>query len=165
MMLPFAAEPLIAGQESRLTSTGSSWLQIVVRLKPGQSLEQANAALRTVQSQIVETSSVGRQRSEPLTLVSAATGNSALRRRFETPLFAMVVAVGLVRSSRAPTSPACCSRGRCHDAASSACVWRWGAHAGGSRVCSSSKAWSWPRPERRSGWYSRSGAVRSWCSS
>jgi ABC-type antimicrobial peptide transport system permease subunit len=32
----------------------------------------------------------------PLTLAPAATGNSSLRRRFERPLFAMVVAVGLV---------------------------------------------------------------------
>jgi predicted permease len=96
VMLPFAAEPLIRGHESRLASAGSSWLQIMVRLNPGQSLEQANAALRTVQPQIVETATVSRQRSEPLTLVSAATGNSSLRGRFETPLFAMVVAVGLV---------------------------------------------------------------------
>jgi len=96
VMLPFAAEPLIRGQESRLASVGSSWLQIMVRLKPGQSLEQASAALRTVQAQIVETATISRQRSEPLTLVSAATGRSSLRRSFETPLFAMVVAVGLV---------------------------------------------------------------------
>jgi putative ABC transport system permease protein len=96
VMLPFAAEPIIAGQESRLASAGSSWLQIIVRLNPGQSLEQANAALRTMQPQIVETATVSRHRTEPLTLVSAANGNSSLRRRFETPLFAMVVAVGLV---------------------------------------------------------------------
>ena len=96
VMLPFAAEPLIRGQESWLARAGSTWLQIMVRLKPGQSLEQANAVLRTVQPQIVETSSMSRQRNEPLTLVSAATGNSSLRTRFETPLFAMVVAVGLV---------------------------------------------------------------------
>jgi putative ABC transport system permease protein len=96
VMLPFAAEPLVQGKESRLASGGSTWLQIMVRLKPGHSLEQANAALRTVQSQIVESATVSRQRNEPLTLASAATGNSALRTRFQTPLFAMVVAVGLV---------------------------------------------------------------------
>jgi predicted permease len=96
VMVPFAAEPLIAGEESRLFRAGSSWLHIMARLKPQQSLDQANAALRAVQHQIVETSSVSRQRSEPLTLVSAATGNSLLRTRFETPLSAMVVAAGLV---------------------------------------------------------------------
>jgi predicted permease len=93
VMLPFAAEPLIRRQESRLGSKGSWWLEIIVRLKPGQSVDQANAALRVLQPQMVEGAS---RRIEPFTLVSAATGNSSLRTRFETPLFAMVVAVGLV---------------------------------------------------------------------
>ena len=96
VMLPFAAEPLIRGQESRLASAGTTWLQIMVRLKPGQRLEQTNAALRAAQPQIVETAQLALRRSEPLTLVPAATGNSSLRTRFETPLVAMVVAVGLV---------------------------------------------------------------------
>jgi putative ABC transport system permease protein len=96
VMLPFAAEPLIKVQESWLSDRGSSWLQIIARLKPGQDLERANAALRSMQPQIVESSTRSVQRSEPLTLAPAATGNSSLRRRFETPLFAMVVAVGLV---------------------------------------------------------------------
>jgi predicted permease len=93
VMVPFAAEPLIRGPESRLADKGSWWLQIMVRLKPGQSLEQANAALRVLQAQITEGAS---RRLQPFTLVAAATGNSSLRRRFETPLLAMVVAVGLV---------------------------------------------------------------------
>ena len=93
VMLPFAAEPLIRGPESRLTAKSSWWLQIMVRLKPGQSLEQANAALRVLQAQITEGAS---RQLQPFTLVAAATGNSSLRRRFETPLLAMVVAVGLV---------------------------------------------------------------------
>ena len=67
----------------------------MVRLKPGQGLEQANAALRAAQPQIIEGATWARA-SEPLTLAPAATGNSSLRTRFETPLFAMVVAVGLV---------------------------------------------------------------------
>jgi predicted permease len=94
VMLPFAAEPLIRGQESRLASKGSWWLQIMVRLKPGLGIEQANAALRVAQPQITEGAT--RTLREPLTLAPAATGNSSLRTRFETPLFAMVVAVGLV---------------------------------------------------------------------
>jgi putative ABC transport system permease protein len=94
VMLPFATEPLIRGQESRLASRGSWWLQVMVRLKSGQSIEQANAALRVAQPQIIEGAS--RTLSEPLTLAPAATGNSPLRTRFETPLLAMVVAVGLV---------------------------------------------------------------------
>jgi putative ABC transport system permease protein len=93
VMVPFAVEPLIRLQESRLAAKGSWWLQIMVRLKPGQGLEQANAALRVIQPQITEGAS---RQLPPFTLAAAATGNSSLRRRFETPLLAMVVAVGLV---------------------------------------------------------------------
>ena len=93
VMLPFAAEPLIRGPESRLAAKGSWWLQIMARLKPGQSLEQANAAFRVIQVQITEGAS---RQIQPFTLMPAATGNSSLRNRFERPLLAMVVAVGLV---------------------------------------------------------------------
>jgi predicted permease len=93
VMVPFTAEPLIRRQESRLAAKDSWWLQIIVRLKPGQSVDQANTALRVHQPQMIEGAT---RRIDPFTLVSAATGNSVLRRRFETPLFAMVVAVALV---------------------------------------------------------------------
>ncbi len=103
VLLPFAAEPLIRGQESWLALVDSSWLQIMVRLKSGQSLEGANAALRGVQPQIRAATVTGvvgpraaRYLTRPLTLALAATGNSSLRREFVTPLFAMVVAVGLL---------------------------------------------------------------------
>jgi putative ABC transport system permease protein len=93
LMVPFAAEPLIGGKETRLAAKNSWWLQIMLRLKPGQGLEQTNAALRAAQPQIT----AGASRTiEPLTLAPAANGSSLLRRRFETPLFAMVVAVALV---------------------------------------------------------------------
>jgi putative ABC transport system permease protein len=93
VMLPFAAEPLIRGRESRLAAKGSWWLQIMARLKPGQSLDQANAALRVIQTRITEGAS---RQLQPFTLAPAGTGNSSLRNRFERPLLAMVVAVGLV---------------------------------------------------------------------
>ena len=93
VMLPFAAEPLIRPRESRLAEKGSWWLQIMVRLKAGQGLEQSSAALRVLQAQITEGAS---RQLQPFTLVAAATGNSSLRSRFEAPLLAMVVAVGLV---------------------------------------------------------------------
>jgi putative ABC transport system permease protein len=103
VMLPFAAEPLIRGQESWLAEVGSSWVEMMVRLKLGQNLEQANAVLRGVQPQIRAATVAGvsgpraaRYLTRPLTLVDAATGKSSLRGEFETPLFAMVVAVGLL---------------------------------------------------------------------
>jgi putative ABC transport system permease protein len=104
VMIPFAAEPLIRGRESRLTSLGSWWLEIMVRLKPGQSVEQANAALRTAQPQIRAATLAGSQQREtptrylvrPLTLAPAATGNSRLRTQAAAPLAVMVAAVALV---------------------------------------------------------------------
>jgi predicted permease len=105
VMLPFAAEPLLQGAASVLPSVGSSWLEIMVRLKPGQTVEHANVALRSVQPQIraavlpglrADPGYAARYLRHPLTLEPAAAGASRLRRQFETPLFAMVLAVGLV---------------------------------------------------------------------
>jgi putative ABC transport system permease protein len=105
VMLPFSAEPLLQGRESRLPTVGQSWLEIMVRLKPGQTIAHANTALRSVQPQIraavlpglrANPAFAARYLTDPLTLVPAAAGHSRLRTQFETPLFAMVVAVGLV---------------------------------------------------------------------
>ena len=105
VVLPLAAEPLLQGRDSALPTVGKSWLEIMVRLKPGRTIEHANAALRGVQSQIRDAVLPGlrgspafaaRYLADPLTLVPAAAGASRLRRQFGTPLFAMVVAVGLV---------------------------------------------------------------------
>ena len=105
VVLPFAAEPLLEGRDSALPKTGRSWLEIMIRLKPGQTIDHANARLRRVQSQIRDAVLPGlrgspafaaRYLTDPLTLAPAATGASRLRREFGSPLFAMVVAVGLV---------------------------------------------------------------------
>jgi putative ABC transport system permease protein len=105
VMLPFAAGPILQGRESVLEIVGQSWLEIMVRLKPGQTIEHANAALRSVQPQIRaavvprligDPAFAARYLTHPLTLETAAAGASRLRRQFETPLFAMIVAVGLV---------------------------------------------------------------------
>jgi len=52
VVLPFAAEPVLQGRDSALPTVGRSWLEIMVRLKPGQTIEHATAALRSVQPQI-----------------------------------------------------------------------------------------------------------------
>jgi putative ABC transport system permease protein len=105
VMLPFAAEPLLQGRDSALPRVGRSWLEMMVRLKPGQTIEHANTALRTVQPQIraavlpglrANPAFAARYLTDPLSLAPAAAGASRLRTQFGTPLFAMVVAVGLV---------------------------------------------------------------------
>ncbi len=105
VMLPFSGEPLLEGRESSLTLVGRSWLDMMVRFKRGQTIDRANAALRGVQPQIraavlpglrADPAFAARYLASPLTLAPAATGVSGLRRRFETPLLVLVVAVGLV---------------------------------------------------------------------
>jgi predicted permease len=76
----------------------------MARLRPGQTAETATAALRGVQPQIREATVPDRWRpqdradylKEGLTLVPAATGLSSLRRRYQQPLVAIMVVVGLV---------------------------------------------------------------------
>jgi putative ABC transport system permease protein len=105
VIVPFAAEPLLQGRESVLKVVGQSWLEIMVRLKPGQTIERANTALRGVQPQIRAAVMPGFREDSPfarryltssLTLAPAAAGASRLRRQVATPLSAMVVAVALV---------------------------------------------------------------------
>src|SRR5262245_986289 len=103
VMIPFATEPLIRGKETTLEARSTWWLDIMARTKPGQTAEQATAALRAVQPQIREAtmppwSADMRQRylSEAFTLVPASNGSSPVGDRYETPLYAMMAVVGLV---------------------------------------------------------------------
>ncbi len=99
VVIPFAAEPTLRGADSMLGHRTAWWLEIMGRLKPEATLDQADAALRMLQSAIRTAALPPRPESfldEPLTLVPAATGRSPLRRRFETPLRAMLATVGAV---------------------------------------------------------------------
>ena len=110
--LPLNANQLIRGKDSDI-DRGSVWLHIMVRLKPGQSAEAATSLLRSVQPQIREAlvpatlppeaqDPALRQLADqvflknPFTLVPASMGTSQLRRRYERPLLATLVIVGLV---------------------------------------------------------------------
>ena len=104
VMIPFATEPLIRGRESALEGRSTWWLDIMARTKPGQTAEQATAALRAVQPQIREATmptqfpAEMRQRylSEGFTLVRASNGSSPVGNRYQAPLYAMMAVVGLV---------------------------------------------------------------------
>ena len=103
VMIPFATEPLIRGKESNLEGRSTWWLDIMARTKPGQTAEQATAALRAVQPQIREATmpqwpAEMRQRylSEAFALVPASNGSSPVGDRYEAPLYAMLAVVGLV---------------------------------------------------------------------
>jgi predicted permease len=105
VVLPMGAEPLVRGKESTLDQRDYWWLSVMVRLKPGQSIDAATEALRGVQPQIRRaTLPVGewpaqdleKYLSEKFTLVPAATGDSSIRTRYGRPLLTVMVVVVLV---------------------------------------------------------------------
>jgi predicted permease len=104
LVVPMAAERLIRGSDSMLDNRAAWWLQIMLRLRPGQTLEQAAGRLAAVQPQIRHATmppqyppdARDRYLQEPLRLVPAANGDSGLRSRFQQPLTAMLIVVGAV---------------------------------------------------------------------
>ena len=98
--LPLAAEALIRGAESRLDERSASWLDIMVRLHPGQTLDDAAAALNGVREDIRAATIPARLLSRPsayldgtFSVVDASTGQSALRSRFASPLIIVTIIV------------------------------------------------------------------------
>jgi predicted permease len=104
VVIPIGTEPLVRGKESSLDQRSYWWLNVMARLRPGQTVESAIAALRAVQPQIREATlpqnwqphHLTQYLNQPLTLTPAATGASGLRRRYQRPLLTILVVVGLV---------------------------------------------------------------------
>jgi putative ABC transport system permease protein len=96
--IPIGTESITRGGESWLAERSSWWLSIMARLKPGQSLDAANAALRAAQSAIRDATAPGFNNyiPEPFTLAPAATSKSALRRHYERPLIVVLTIAALV---------------------------------------------------------------------
>ena len=91
-------------RDSSLESRSYSWLNVMLRLKEGQDIQQAQATLQGVQSQIRNETLPNDWRPKDLdgylregfSLQAAATGGSALRERYRRPLTTIMVVVGLV---------------------------------------------------------------------
>jgi putative ABC transport system permease protein len=104
LFLPLASEATIRGRESALDERSNWWLQMVARLEPDQSIEQAAAALNVARPAIREATMPADERpdfrarylNDPIALFPAATGVSPLRTRFEQPLAIILVVVGAV---------------------------------------------------------------------
>ena len=102
--IPIGTEPLVRGKESSLDRRSNWWLGIMLRLKPGQTIESATASLRGIQPQVREVTIPQdwpeeykkTYLNEGFTLIPAATGSSGLRRRYQQPLTAIMVVVALV---------------------------------------------------------------------
>ena len=102
VVIPIGTEPLVRGKESALDQRSWWWLTVMARLKPEQSIEAANAAIRGVEPQLREATMPDwpdartEYLKEKFTMVPAATGNSGLRSRYERPLLTVLVVVALV---------------------------------------------------------------------
>jgi putative ABC transport system permease protein len=104
LFLPLSSEAAIRGPESALDGRSSWWLEVMVRLRDGQSFDAAALALNGVRGAIRESTvpldaSAERRAqflSEPFMLVPAATGVSPLRDRFAQPLTIIMCVVASV---------------------------------------------------------------------
>jgi predicted permease len=103
--VPLAAEPLIRGEhESAMDQRSWWWLRVVARLKPGDTIERAEAALRGIQPQMREATIPTNYRpqdipsylNEPFALRDAANGPNGLGRQYRDPLNILMAVVALV---------------------------------------------------------------------
>src|SRR5439155_23120936 len=102
--VPIAAEALIRGADTLLDRRTPWWLTVIVRLRPGQSIERATAVLRAIQPAVRDAAMphelpLRAQEAflkSPLTLIDAAAGTSQLRGRYERPLVVVFGVVALV---------------------------------------------------------------------
>lgn len=104
VMLPIAAKPALDRDELALDRRTHWWASIGARLARGQTLEQAQAALRALQPAIREATvpegyspeAAAEYFSSPIELVPAATGTSTLRTQYRPALVAVSSVAALV---------------------------------------------------------------------
>jgi predicted permease len=109
-IVPIANEPLVRRNDSFLDNSGTTFLTIIARLRPDQTIETATAGLRRVQPEIREATlgdigrfgsqgSVDRYLRTPFVLANGATGYAGardLRAAYEKPLLTIMVVVALL---------------------------------------------------------------------
>ncbi len=96
--LPLGTEPAIAGKNAALLRARTYTLLVMLRLRPGQSIESATQTLRGLQTDIVAPDAPGFVK-EPFTLVPAAGGTStpaSAQQVYRQPLLIMLAGVALV---------------------------------------------------------------------
>jgi predicted permease len=102
VIVPLGTEALVKGTDSNLDGRSSWWLNVIARLKDGQTIDAAAAALRAAQPEIRRATQPSdyppgvQYLSDPITLTSAANGRSALRERYTRPLGIVMGVVGAV---------------------------------------------------------------------
>jgi putative ABC transport system permease protein len=103
--VPICSDPMFwEPGKGHIPKRDAWWLSFMGRLKPGLTMERAEAQIRTISPQIMEDSLPPTYRPDgakkylanKLTLTSGATGVSQLRRQYEDPLWILLATTGLV---------------------------------------------------------------------
>lgn len=102
--VPVCIEPIVSPRNNRLTIRHAWWLASIGRLKPGWTVERANAQIAAVTPAILQetippvydSDTVKKYLEYKLGVFSASTGFSSLRRDSETPLYLLLGISGLV---------------------------------------------------------------------
>ena len=102
--LPFAAIPVLDPNDHSLDCRNCYWLTAMGRLRPGVSMEQANAGLRVAWSNVLRETVPGdlperfkkQYYDDPPALLPGGTGNSNLRAQFGKPLYVLLAMTGLI---------------------------------------------------------------------
>lgn len=103
--VPLCSDPMFwQPGKGRIPSRTAWWLSIMGRLKPGWTVEQANAQIRAASPAIMRESLPAEYRADDakkflankLTVTSGGTGVSQLRRRYQDPLWILFATTGLV---------------------------------------------------------------------
>jgi putative ABC transport system permease protein len=103
--VPICSDPMFweAGK-GRIPTPAAWWLSLMGRLKPGWTIERANAQIQALSPAIMRETLPSPYRadmakgylSNKLTVTSGATGVSGLRQRYEDPLWILLATTGLV---------------------------------------------------------------------
>ena len=102
--VPIGTQAIVQGPRNWLDARSTWVLEVMARLKPGQTADQATAALRAIQPQVREATLPERwpppmleqYLRDGLTLVPAAAGPAGFRTRYEQPLRIIMAVVVLV---------------------------------------------------------------------
>ena len=97
--IPIGCDPILRTDMSALNDGGWWWLRILGRLKPGESMQEAESRMRMLAPQVNRATLQPRWEGymqRTFTLRPAATGFSATGRYYRTALFTLMTVVGLV---------------------------------------------------------------------
>ena len=104
LAVPLGVEPVMRGKESWLDRRSTWWLEIVGRLKPGQTEADAGHALTAIQPQVRAATLpekwapqfLKEYLTSPMTVIPHGSGATPIRSRYRQPLFTLMATVALV---------------------------------------------------------------------